>query len=275
MAAMLALPSLKDLTMSLNFVRRGLGPRLLLVHGLGGTWRSWSTILPALSQAREVIALELPGHGETPAAADSGTFAGLADSVERFILEQDLEGVDIVGSSLGARIVLEMARRGRVGATVALDPGGFWRGWERTYFRTTLGASIHLVRALGPALPTLSRSAVTRSALLAQLSARPWRLDDEVVATELQSFARTKTFDALVRDLAAAPEQKGPAAHPSRPIVIGWGRQDRLCLPRQAARAQEAFPSAKLHWFSKCGHFPIWDRPKETVQLILETTAVT
>lgn len=272
---MLALPSLKGLTMSLNFVRRGQGPRLLLVHGLGGTWRSWSTILPALSQAREVIALELPGHGETPAAADSGTFAGLADSVERFILEQDLEGVDIVGSSLGARIVLEMARRGRVGATVALDPGGFWRGWERTYFRTTLGASIHLVRALGPALPTLSRSAVTRSALLAQFSVRPWRLDDEVVATELQSFARTKTFDALVRDLAAAPEQKGPAAHPSRPIVIGWGRQDRLCLPRQAARAQEAFPSAKLHWFSKCGHFPMWDRPKETVQLILETTAAT
>ena len=270
---MLALPSLKGLTMSLNFVRRGRGPRLLLVHGLGGTWRSWSTILPALSQAREVIALELPGHGETPAAADSGTLAGLADSVERFILEQDLEGVDIVGSSLGARIVLEMARRGRVGATVALDPGGFWRGWERTYFRTTLGASIPLVRALGPALPTLSRSAVTRSALLAQFSVRPWRLDDEVVATELQSFARTKTFDALVRDLAAAPEQKGPAAHPSRPIVIGWGRQDRLCLPRQAARAQEAFPSARLQWFSNCGHFPMWDRPNETVQLILETTA--
>lgn len=273
MAAMLALPSLKDLTMSLNFVRRGQGPRLLLVHGLGGTWRSWSTILPALSEACEVIALELPGHGETPAAADSGTFAGLADSVERFILEQELEGVDIVGSSLGARIVLEMARRGRVGATVALDPGGFWRGWERTYFRTTLGASIRLVRALGPALPALSRSAVTRSALLAQLSARPWRLDDAVVATELQSFARTKTFDALVRDLAKGPEQKGPAADPSRPVVIGWGRQDRLCLPRQAARAQEAFPSARLHWFSNCGHFPMWDRPNETVQLILETTA--
>ena len=259
--------------MTLSFVRRGEGPRLLLVHGLGGTWRSWSTILPALSEAREVIAIDLPGHGATPAAADSGTFAGLADSVERFILEQGLEGIDIVGSSLGARIVLEMARRGRVGATVALDPGGFWRGWERTYFRTTLAASIRLVRALGPTLPTLSRSAVTRSALLAQLSARPWRLDEKVVATELQSFAGTKTFDALVRDLASGPEQKGPAANPSRAIVIGWGRQDRLCLPRQAARAQEAFPSAKLHWFSKCGHFPMWDSPSETAQLILRTTA--
>ncbi|MDP3256998.1 alpha/beta fold hydrolase [Bosea sp. (in: a-proteobacteria)] len=194
--------------MTLHFVRHGEGPRLLLVHGLGGTWRSWSTILPALSKAREVTAIDLPGHGETPAAADSGTFAGLADSVERFVLEQELDGIDIVGSSLGARIVLEMARRGRVGATVALDPGGFWRGWERTYFRTTLAASIRLLRGLRPALPRLSWSAVIRSALLAQLSARPWRLDEEVVAAELQSFASTKTFDALVRDLATGSSKK-------------------------------------------------------------------
>jgi hypothetical protein len=48
--------------------------------------------------------------------------------------------------------------------------------------------------------------------------------------------------------------------------------QDRLCLPRQAARAQEAFPTAKLHWFDKCGHFPMWDQPEETIRLILEST---
>lgn len=50
----------------LNFIRQGAGPPLLLVHGLGGSWRSWTTILPALAEAREVVALNLPGHGETP-----------------------------------------------------------------------------------------------------------------------------------------------------------------------------------------------------------------
>ena len=256
----------------LNFIRQGTGRPLLLVHGLGGSWRSWATILPALSGVRDVVALDLPGHGETPAVASSATFKGLADSVEAFIGDQGLEGIDIVGSFLGARIVLELARRGKVGATIALDPGGFWRGWERTYFRMTLSASIRLVRGLSPALPTLSRHAVTRSMLLAQLSARPWKLDGKIVATELSSFATTKTFDALVRDLATASEQQGPAAETSQPVVIGWGRQDRLCLPRQAARAMEAFPSARLHWFEKCGHFPMWDQTEETVQLILDAT---
>ena len=256
----------------LNAVRRGQGQPLLLIHGLGGSWRSWSTILLALAEEREVIAIDLPGHGDTPAGAGSDTFMGLADSVDAFIAEQGFSGIDAVGSSMGARLVLELARRGSLGAVVALDPGGFWRGWERTFFHTTIGASIRLVRSLEPTLPILSRNVAARSALLAQLSARPWALAPELVVNELKSYAATPTFNALVRDLAKGPEQQGPAAPDTGPLVIGWGCQDRLCLPRQAARAQEAFPTAKLHWFNKCGHFPMWDQPEETVQLILART---
>ena len=173
---------------------------------------------------------------------------------------------------MGARIVLELVRRGGVGNVVALDPGGFWQGWERTFFKSTIAASVRLLRLLRPTLPALSRSAVARTALLAQLSARPWALDPQAVATELESFVATPTFDALVCDLAAGPAQTGPAARSSGKVVIGWGRSDRLCLPRQAKRAMLAFPSARLHWFDRCGHFPMWDKPEETVRLILDST---
>ena len=229
-------------------------------------------MLAGLAEAREVIAVDLPGHGATPADARSGAFDGLADSIADFVAGQGLEGVDMVGSSMGARLVLEMARRGAAGAVVALDPGGFWRGWERRFFKTTIGASIRLVRALRPALPALSRNAVSRSLLMAQLSARPWALDPQIVETELQTFATTATFDALVRDLAQGPEQTGPQAPASGPVTIGWGRKDRLCLPRQAARAQAAFTNAKLHWFDDSGHFPMWDQPAETIRLVLDST---
>ena len=254
----------------INVVRKGRGRPLLLVHGLGGSWRSWDPVLPALTDHREVIAIDLPGHGGAPAKPDSGTFAGLAASLERFILAENMENVAAVGSSMGARLVLEMAVRGRVGAVVALDPGGFWRGWERSFFATTIGASIKLVRALGPALPALSRTALGRTALLAQLSARPWALSPDLVADELKTFAATPTFDALVHDLSTGPEQTGPAAPSSGPVTIGWGRQDRLCLPGQAKRAQAAFPDAAMHWFEHSGHFPMWDQPEETTRLILD-----
>lgn len=145
----------------INQTRRGTGRKLLLVHGLGGSWRSWSTILEALSAHRTVIAIDLPGHGATPAEHDSGTFNGLVGSVERYITDNGLAGIDVVGSSMGARIVLELARRGKVGNVVALDPGGFWRGWEQTFFKITIGVSGRLVRAIRPGLPMLSRNGTT------------------------------------------------------------------------------------------------------------------
>lgn len=255
----------------MHHTRTGSGKPLLLIHGLGGSSRSWDTILPALAQAREAIAIDLPGHGRTKAETDSGTFAGLARSLDEWLIQERLEAVDMVGSSMGARLVLEMARRGRSGAVVSLNPGGFWQGWERRFFQTTIAASIRLLRGLGPALPSVARNAATRTALMAQLSAKPWKLDSEMVAEELKSFVDTRTFDALVRDLATGPMQEGAQETRGR-VVIGWGRKDRLCLPRQATRAMGAFPSAELHWFEHSGHFPMWDEPQAAVRLILEAT---
>ena len=159
--------------MSILHTRLGCEKPILLAHGLGGSRRSWDTISPALAQAREVIILELPGHGQAHAQADSGTFEGLARSLDDWLVKENLTGIDMVGSSLGARLVLEMARRGRAGSVIALDPGGFWQGWERTFFRTAITASIALVRALRPALPALTRNVTGRVAFMLQLSARP------------------------------------------------------------------------------------------------------
>lgn len=250
----------------------GEGKDILLVHGLGSNGHAWRTIAPALAERRRVLTIDLPGHGKTPAEADSGTFTGLARSLEAFLNEQRLEGVDIVGSSLGGRLVLEMARRGKVGAVVALDPGGFWRGWERTYLKTTLLASVYMLRGFGGFRSALAHNAASRTMILAQLSARPWELEGDLVADELDSYAATDTFTELVNNLAAAPAQEGPAAPSTGRIAIGWGRHDRLCWPVQAERALEAFPSATLHWFDHSGHFPLWDEPEETVRLIREVT---
>ena len=257
----------------IDLVRRGAGKPMLLIHGLGGHWQSWNPILDQLSASRELVLFDLPGHGASPAESDSGTFAGLVGSVKRMIAREGLGAIDIVGSSMGARIALELARRGGTGAVVALDPGGFWQGWEHAFFKTTIGASVKLLRALRTSLPAISRNSALRSALLAQLSARPWRLDPTLVADELDSYAGTPTFDALVRDLGSGPMQQGPAASDSGPVTIGWGRHDRLCLPRQAGRALAAFPSARLAWFDRSGHFPHWDEPEAAAKMILSATA--
>jgi pimeloyl-ACP methyl ester carboxylesterase len=224
--------------MRLHHETRGAGRPLLLLHGLGGSWRSWSTVLDALAAEREVIVPDLPGFGETPPLAGEVSIATLADAVTAFLDARGLRGVDAVGSSMGARLVLELARRGVVGATVSLDPGGFWQGWEQVFFYDTVASSYHLVRALQPAMPALTASAVGRTALFAQFSARPWAVPADVALTEMRTFAAGPSFIPLLRSLVHGPAQQGAAAGTTPgPITIGWGRHDRVCLPARPARA--------------------------------------
>ncbi len=258
--------------MTLHFERRGSGRPLLLVHGLGGSTRSWDTIADDLASSRDLIIVDMPGHGRSPPVQGRQTIAAYADAIAAFMAEQGLAEADLLGSSVGARLVLELARRGLGRHCVALDPGGFWQGWETRYFKLTIGVSGKLIRVLRPALPFLTRHAVTRALLLAQLSARPGSLSPDVVLTELRTLADTRVFDETLRELAHGPLQEGTATPPGR-VTIGWGRQDRLLLPHQAERAHAAFPGSRLHWFERCGHFPHWDQPQEAVRVILDGTA--
>ncbi len=257
----------------MNYVRLGQGKPLLLLHGLGGSWRSWRPILQALAEARDVIAVDLPGFGATPKLLVATSIANLAEVVAAFLAAHDLTGIDAVGSSMGARLVLELARRRVVGNTVSLDPGGFWRGWERLYFINSIRLSIALVRRLQPVMPVFTNNPIGRALLFQQFSARPGHLSPQVTLDEMRSYAAATGFDELLESLVYGPPQQGaPAGSLPGRMVIGWGRQDRVCLPAQAARAQAAFPDAELHWFPNCGHFPHWDAPHQTARLILAST---
>ena len=256
---------------TLSHSRSGSGSPLVLVHGLGARRSSWDPVLPGIAAAREVVTVDLPGHGTTPALSGTVTLDRLVDELREFLVQQGLTGADLVGSSLGARMVLELARQGVGRHVVALDPGGFWSPAEKRVFGTSVKASFALVKALRPALPALAGSPVGRTALLPQFTPRPWAVPAQVALADLRSIAETPALDETTRALLdSGPQLGGPT--PGR-VVLGWGRRDRVTLPRQARRAQAAFPHATVHWFDRCGHFPMWDRPAETVEVVLRATA--
>lgn len=256
--------------------RVGSGKPLLLVHGLGSSYRNWDPVVPALAARRELIAVDLPGFDGTPPLEGEVSIATLVDALTAFIDDEGLQGIDLVGSSVGARLVLELARRGVGGTCVALSPGGFWDRRQLRLFDGSLRASVALVRALHPALPVLLANPVGRTALLSQFSAHPWSLPAGLVTHELLGFSRqaSPSLDDVLDSLVHGPDQQGaPAGTTPGLVFIGWGRQDRVCLPSQSERATSLFPDAQLHWFDHCGHFPHWDQPQETARLVLAATA--
>lgn len=247
---------------------------MLLIHGLGSSWHTWQTILQPLAANRAVVAIDLPGFGKSPPLTGDVSLRSLANAVAQFLREHDLVGTDAVGSSMGARLLLELARRGEVvGTVVSLGPGGFWGRWERLAFQASVCMSMRLARSLRFAMPSIAAHEWSRALLLAQFSPLAHRLPAPLVLHEMRSFAAAESFKLMLRDFVRGePLEGSDLGSIAKPVVIGWGRLDRVCFPAQAVRAQQLFPDARLHWFEGCGHYPHWDAPKETARLILETT---
>ena len=259
--------------MTMNYVRRGTGKPLLLLHGLGSSLKVWDLIMDELATQRDVIAVDLPGFGQSPALLGEVSIPTLADAVTDFLTQHQLLGIDAVGNSMGGRLVLELARRGQVvGAVVSLDPGGFWQGWQVAYFYQSVRLSALLSSLIQPILPPLVSNPVSRTVLFAQFSAHPWTIPARVALSEFREFLPTPSFTKLLDSLAHGPPQQGAPLGSIPNLVIGWGRQDRICPPSQSRLALKLFPDAQLHWFSNCGHVPQLDVPAETVALILAVT---
>jgi pimeloyl-ACP methyl ester carboxylesterase len=146
--------------------------------------------------------MDLQGHGLSAPLAERQTSEFYADALASFLNSHRLANADLVGSSVGARLVLELARRGIGRHCVALDPGDFWRGWETRWYHWTLAASIRLVRLVRPLHASLSRHACARTLLLTQLFARPRLLTPHLVVGGLQSLSTTQVFDAMLHELA-------------------------------------------------------------------------
>ncbi|WP_336886853.1 alpha/beta fold hydrolase [Arthrobacter sp. FW306-06-A] len=109
---------------------------------------------------------------------------------------------------------------------------------------------------------------------MAQFSAHPWKLPQDLVLHELRGFKTSTSLDPALNALIHGPRQEGaPAGSLKGKVVVGWGRKDKVTPPSEAARAAELFPDATLHWFENSGHFPHWDQPTETARLILDSTS--
>ena len=145
---------------------------------------------------------------------------------------------------------------------------------QKKVFGATLAASVALVRALRPALPTLLATPVGRTVLLAQLSARPWALDRAYALREVQGLADAPGTSAAIRALSTGPDQQGALAGSlPGPVLAVWGAQDRVTLPSQARTLQQRFPDVVVEVWKGCGHFPHWDQPGRVVETLLRHTA--
>lgn len=89
----------------------GSGRPLVLLHGGLGTIGMFGHVLPALAEARQIIAVELQAHGHTADVDRPLSFERMADDVAALIGHLGLERADVMGYSLGGGVALQTAIR--------------------------------------------------------------------------------------------------------------------------------------------------------------------
>jgi pimeloyl-ACP methyl ester carboxylesterase len=258
--------------MNLDHYRGGSGEPLVLIHGIGHTWRGWKPMLPLLERDFDVLAVDLPGFGRSPSLPEGteSTPEALADAVERAMDEAGFERAHLAGNSLGGWISLELARRGRAVTITAISPAGLQHKRERGWGRNMLLAMRWASRKV-PAREALARTSLGRTLLVGLVVARPWRLDPDDCPEVLRLFADSPGFDATLPHVFEG-QPKGLDAI-DVPVLLVWGTFDLLLLPRQGRRFERLLPNCELRYVKGLGHAPMSDDPELLTEAIVATTS--
>src|SRR5215211_3464868 len=223
----------------LDHHRGGSGEPLVLLHGIGHTWRGWKPMLPPLEESFDVLAVDLPGFGHSPPLPPGldSTPEALADAVERVMDEAGFETAHLSGNSLGGWVAPELARRGRARTCVPISPAGLAHGRERDLGVGILRGMRWLARNAAPNDVAL-RSPIGRTLFAGPTLGRPWRADPGDLIEQRELF--TTLFRSGSRH--APTRARAPARRPYRDPLpgadpVGHARRDPDPPPGATLRA--------------------------------------
>jgi pimeloyl-ACP methyl ester carboxylesterase len=254
-----------------RFVRKGSGPTIVLLHGFASSIYTWKDVLPVLAHDHDVLALDLPGFGQSDCPRDL-SFDEYPKVVLSLLERLGVTRATLVGNSMGGGVAVAVAaeRPRLVERLVLVDVAGFDVREKARPWPIRLAGSA-AVAALLDRLP-LRR-------LLVEQSLRQVFFDDALVTDErvdeyLEPVLRPAAPAAIrsllgSRSLRPGVMQSLLARVRAKALVI-WGREDAWLPVQDAQRFGAALSGSRVVVLDECGHMPQEERPAEVARLIEE-----
>jgi pimeloyl-ACP methyl ester carboxylesterase len=256
----------------LAFTRTGTGLPLVLLHGIGSSRRAWEPVVPALAEHFDVIAVDLPGFGDSepmPPQVEPHP-AALAAAVAGLLDDLGILAPHVVGNSLGGWVALEFAHIRPAASLTLLSPAGLWSGNTPRYNRVSLRATRWLTRHAPSLLSRLVDYRLGRVLALGQTHGRPSRMSADQARTAIWAAGSCPGFDATLDATLARRYLAGPPF--DAPVTVAFGSRDRLLLPRQSRHLDQLPPGTQVGTLPSCGHVPMGDDPIAAAALITAAT---
>lgn len=247
----------------INYIEAGdpTKPKVILLHGLGGSTANWATNITALSANYHVIALDQVGFGKSDKPFLKYRVATYADFLDKFMSELKIESASLVGNSMGGWVAALMAMKypNRVNKIVLADAAGIVPpdfGVSQVYqlnnsTRDEIRANMKLIFAN----PLLQNN----EALVDQfMTARVTSNDGGTINSIIESIKRKEDF------------LNGELGEIKKPTLIIWGKQDGLLPVADAYTFNKGIAGSEILIFDACGHAPQFEKAADFNKAVLE-----
>jgi len=228
-----------------KYIEEGEGPILLLLHGLMGTLSNWDKVIDNFKGQYKVVIPMLPIY-DLPLLTTG--VKSLAKFVHKFIKFKQYNSITLLGNSLG----------GHVGLIYVTAYPEFVKGLILT------GSSGLYENAFGGSFPkrenyefikekveyTFYNPAIATKELVDEVYQT---VNDRYKVIRILAMAKSAIRHNMSKDLH----------HIKIPVMLIWGRNDKITPPEVAEEFEALLPDAELAWIDNCGHAPMMEQPEE------------
>ncbi|MCM0613408.1 alpha/beta fold hydrolase [Marinobacter sediminum] len=250
----------------LQNAERNNGDNIVMIHGFGANKDNWTRFANELTGDFNVYAIDLPGHGESSKPLDLGyrldeQVAHLADILKAL----DVGEAHMMGNSMGGAItaLYAAAYPEQVKTAVLFDPAGIVE-YESELVDLVLDGDNPLIPSRPGDLDRLMDFALEKKPFV------PWPVLGVMEEKAIANQAVNKVIFAALRDSRYELEFRNTITRIQDPVLIIWGREDRVINYRNGELFVEAIPDARLKVLDGIGHAPMIEAPEESARLFLD-----
>ncbi|MEQ9545306.1 MAG: alpha/beta fold hydrolase [Marinobacter sp.] len=239
------------------------GETIVLIHGFGANKDNWIRFAGELTDDFNVYAIDLPGHGDSSKELDLGyRFEDQVQHVSSILAALDIDQPHMMGNSMGGAITALYAATfpGQVRSAVLFDPAGIFEYDSELVELVTEGDNPLIPKKPGDFDRLLDFA-------LEKRPFAPWPILDVMEEKAIANREVNEVIFAAIRDSGYEPGFRNDIERIEAPVLVVWGKKDRVINYRNADIFVERIPHARKVLLDGVGHAPMIEVPEESARL--------
>ena len=239
------------------------GDTIVMIHGFGANKDNWTRLAGHLTDDFNVYAIDLPGHGDSSKPLDIGyRLEDQAGYVARILDALSVDEAHVMGNSMGGAITALYAANhpDKVQSAVLFSPAGILE-YESELVDLVKAGDNPLIPKQPGDFERLMDFALEKKPFV------PWPIMGVLEERAIANREVNEVIFAAIRDAGFESDFRNAITRIQAPVLIIWGKEDRVINYRNGEVFAAAIPNARLELMDGIGHAPMVEAPEESAEL--------